>query len=121
MSEFWRKHPIFKWTALSVIGLLTAVVIAASVADWNALRRPIGRVMSAKTGRPTSIDGNLSVQLWSWNPTVTAEDVNVQNPPWAERDRMLSVRKAVVQISLRDLLTGKLVLPRVEVWAPPSI
>jgi len=118
MSAFWRKHPIFKWTALSVIGLLTAIVIAASVADWNALRRPIGRVMSAKTGHPTSIDGNLSVQLWSWNPRVTAEDVNVQNPPWAERDRMLSVRKAVVQISLRDLLTGKLVLPRVEVWAP---
>jgi uncharacterized protein involved in outer membrane biogenesis len=118
MSTFWRKHPIFKWTALSVTGLLAAIVIAASVADWNALRRPIGRVMSAKTGHPTSIDGNLSVRLWSWNPTVTVEDVNVQNPPWAERDRMLSVRKAVVQISLRHLLTGKLVLPRVEVWAP---
>jgi uncharacterized protein involved in outer membrane biogenesis len=118
MSAFWRTHPIFKWTVLSVIGLVAAIVVAASMADWNALRGPIGRVVSAKVGHSTSIDGNLSVRLWSWNPTVTVEDVNIQNPPWAERRRMLNVQKAVVQISLRHLLTGKLVLPRVEVWAP---
>ena len=69
MSAFWRRHPIFKWTAVSVIGLFTAIVIAASLADWNALRRPIARVVSAETGHATSIDGNLSVRLWSWNPT----------------------------------------------------
>jgi uncharacterized protein involved in outer membrane biogenesis len=118
MSVFWHKHPILKWTALSVIGFLAAIVIAASVADWNALRRPLGRIVSAKTGHATSIDGNLSVRPWSWNPTVTVEDVNIQNPPWAEQVRMLNVRKAVVQISLGHLLTGNLVLPRVEVWAP---
>src|ERR1700682_6233037 len=118
MSAFWRKHPIFKWTAMSVIGLFAAIVIVASVADWNALRRPMAKVVSAKTGHATSIDGNLSVRLWSWNPTLTVEDVNIQNPPWANRGRMLSVPKAVVQISLGHLLTGKLVLRRVEVWAP---
>jgi uncharacterized protein involved in outer membrane biogenesis len=118
MSAFRRRHPIFKWTAVSVIGLFAAIVIAASLADWNALRRPIARVVSAKTGHATSIDGNLSVRLWSWNPTVTVEDVNIQNPPWAAHGRMLSVPKAVVQISLGHLLTGKLVLRRVEVWAP---
>jgi uncharacterized protein involved in outer membrane biogenesis len=118
MNAFWRKHPVFKWTALSAVGLLVAIVIAASVADWNALRRPIARIVSAKTGHPTTIDGNLSVRLWSWNPTLTIEGVDIQNPPWADRGPMLSVQKAVVQISLRHLLTGKLVLPRVEVWAP---
>jgi uncharacterized protein involved in outer membrane biogenesis len=118
MSAFWRKHPIVKWTVVSVIGLLAAVFIAASVADWNALRRPIARIVSAKTGHATSIDGNLSVRPWSWNPTVTVEDLNIQNPSWADRDRMLSVPKAVVQISLGHLLTGKLVLRRVEVWGP---
>jgi hypothetical protein len=41
MSAFWRKHPIFKWTAMSVIGLFAAIVIVASVAEWNALRRPM--------------------------------------------------------------------------------
>jgi len=119
MNAFWRKHPIFKWTALSGVGVVAAIVVAASVADWNALRRPIARIVSAKTGHATTIDGNLSVRLWSWNPTLTVEGVNIQNPPWAEdRGPMLSVPKAVVQISLRHLLTGKLVLPRVEVWAP---
>jgi uncharacterized protein involved in outer membrane biogenesis len=118
MNAFWRKHPIIKWTAVSFIGLVAAIILAASLANWNALRGPIARMVSARTGHPTSIDGNLSVRLWSWNPTLTVEDVNVQNPPWSERDRMLSIPKGVVQISLGHLLTGKLILRRVEVWAP---
>jgi uncharacterized protein involved in outer membrane biogenesis len=118
MNAFWRNHPVIKWTAVSVTGLVAAIVIAASLADWNALRGPIARMVSAKTGHATSIDGNLSVRLWSWNPTLTVEDVNIQNPPWADRGRMLSIPKGVVQISLGHLLTGKLVLQRVEVWAP---
>src|ERR1700719_440294 len=111
MNAFWRTHPIIKWTAVSFIGLVAAIILAASLANWNALRGPIARMVSARTGHPTSIDGNLSVRLWSWNPTLTVEDVNVQNPPWADRGRMLSIPKGVVQISLGHLLTGKLVLP----------
>ena len=45
MNAFWRQRPVFKWTALSAVGLLVAIVIAASVADWNALRRPIARIV----------------------------------------------------------------------------
>jgi AsmA family protein len=114
-SDFWRRHKIFKWVLVSVAALCVVLILVVSLLDWNALRGPVARAISAKTGYPASIDGNLSVHLWSWNPTVTVEGLNMQGARWAAEGRMLNVQKAIVQFSLGHLLTGSLVLPRVEI------
>ncbi|MEP6548764.1 MAG: AsmA family protein [Gammaproteobacteria bacterium] len=104
-----------KWVAVSVMALIALVVIIATLMDWNVLRGPVSRMISAKTGHATSIDGNLSVHLWSWNPTLTVEGLHMQGPQWAGDGRMLNVQKGIVQFSLGRLLTGHLMLPRVEI------
>lgn len=114
-SEFWQRHKLFKWVLVSVAALCVTLILVASLINWNALRGPVARVISAKTGHTTSIDGNLSVHLWSWNPTVTVEGLIIQGAQWAGDGRMLNVKKGVVQFSLGRLLTGSLVLPRVEI------
>jgi uncharacterized protein involved in outer membrane biogenesis len=114
-SDFWRRHKIFKWVLVSVAALCVVLILVVSLLDWNKLRGPVARMISAKSGHPTSIDGNLSVHLWSWNPTVTVEGLNMKGAQWAGDGRMLNVQKATVQFSLGHLLTGSLVLPRVEI------
>src|ERR1700722_8965554 len=118
MKAFLNNHPILKWTAAAILSLVLVLVIALALFDWNSLRAPISRIISAKTGHPTSIDGNLSAHIWSWNPSFTAEDLTVRNPEWASRHELLSVRKITLQVSLGHLLLGKLVLPRVELLSP---
>ncbi len=114
-SDFWRRHKIFKWALVSVATLCVTLILVVSLISWNALRGPVARAISAKTGHPTSIDGNLSVHLWSWNPTITVEGLNMRGAQWAGGGRMLNVKKGIVQFSLGRLMTGSLVLPRVEI------
>jgi AsmA family protein len=118
MKAFFATHPVLKWTSVSFVGLLVLLALVLALFDWNALRGPIARIITAKTGHPTSIDGNLSAHIWSWEPTFTIEGLNIRNPVWAERPQMVDVQKITVQISLRELLRGKIVLPRLELTAP---
>src|SRR5580693_7508356 len=118
MNEFLRKHVILKWTVVSVAGFVAVLAIALALFDWNVLRAPLARVISAKTGFPTSIDGNLSAHIWSWDPLFRAEDLSIENRRWPGRQKILSVKSITVQFSLGRLLLGNLVLPNVELDFP---
>ena len=118
MNEFLRKHVIFKWTVISVAGFVAVLVIALALFDWNVLRAPLARLISAKTGFPTSIDGNLSAHIWSWDPLFRVEDLSIENRQWPGRQKILSVKSITVQVSLGRLLLGNLVLPRMELDSP---
>jgi uncharacterized protein involved in outer membrane biogenesis len=118
MNEFLRKHVILKWTVVSVAGFVALLAIALSLFDWNVLRAPLARLISAKTGFPTSIDGNLYAHVWSWEPLFRVDDLRIENPQWPARQRILSVKRITVQVSLGRLLLGNLVLPRIELDSP---
>ena len=118
MNEFLRKHAIFKWSVVSVAGFIAVLAIALSLFDWNVLRAPLARLISAKTGFPTSIDGNLYAHVWSWEPLFRVEDLSIENPQWPGRRKILSVKSITVQVSLGRLLLGNLVLPRMELDSP---
>jgi AsmA family protein len=118
MNEFLRKHVIFKWTVVSVAGFVAVLAIALSLFDWNVLRAPLARLISAKTGFPTSIDGNLYAHVWSWDPLFRVEDLSIENRQWPGRQKILSVKRITVQVSLGRLLLGNLVLPRMELDSP---
>src|SRR6202789_4607252 len=106
MNEFLRKHAIFKWTVVSVAAFVAILAIALSLFDWNALRAPLARLISAKTGLPTAIDGNLSAHVWSWDPLFSVEDLSIENPQWPGRQKILSVKRITVQLSLGRLWPG---------------
>lgn len=118
MREFFREHKALKWSLISVVGGIAALLIVVSLLDWNMLRAPLARMISAKTGHPASIDGNLSAHIWSWEPSMTIEGLDIKNPPWAERKSLVSVQKIMVQVSLGRLLRGDLVFPQIELIAP---
>jgi uncharacterized protein involved in outer membrane biogenesis len=113
----FRRHAALKWTALALGIVALAVMLFLAFADWDALRPVVARLITHKTGRPAAI-GHLSVQPWSLNPTLSAEAVSLDNPDWADRKRLFTVDRMVIQVSLLHLLAGKLVLPRVELVTP---
>jgi AsmA family protein len=118
MQDFFRTHKKAKWTGIVVLGLLLAIGIFLAFFDWNLLRPALAREITAKTGRPASIGGNLKVHLWSWNPTVAVDGLNLKNPPWADRDLMFGAKRITISVSLGRLLRGQIVLPEVDLLEP---
>ncbi len=112
------RHKGLSWTLGSVATLLLALIIFLALFDWNWARGPIARMITAKTGRPASIDGNLKVHLFSWTPSADVEGLHIGNPDWAKQPLMFGAQHIDVSVSLGRLLRGQIVLPKVEIISP---
>lgn len=108
-----RRHPLL--TALSVVALLLAILIA--LWDWNWFKGPVERQVQARTGRTFDIGGNLDVDL-GWTPTISAERVRFGNAAWSRQPEMAYARRAELQVKLWPLLRGQVLLPRIRLDEP---
>jgi uncharacterized protein involved in outer membrane biogenesis len=116
----WRGF--FKWTAVTLLAILFAAVVTLYFLDWNQMRGPIGRYLSHRTGREVRIDGNLSVKLFSWQPSIDAAGLYIGNPQ-RPKDLTNTPQAAALndfQIEFRwmPLFRGHLVLPLVSIDKP---
>jgi uncharacterized protein involved in outer membrane biogenesis len=107
-----------KWIGAVFAGVVAAVVLFLALFDWNALRGPLARLISAKTGLSASIAGNVRVHIWSWDPSLSVEGLRLDNPAAPRQPTVFDARRILVQLSIPRLLIGQLVLPRVELDAP---
>jgi uncharacterized protein involved in outer membrane biogenesis len=97
----------------------TALVIALALLlfDWNWLKRPIERRVSAATGRAFHINGDLSVKL-SLKPRITVEKMTLGNLPGAKDAQMASADSLQFRLHLMPLLRGDVVLSEVKLQHP---
>src|SRR5262245_45063078 len=103
--------------ALIVIGVLAvAVALFVALFDWNSLRGPIARRVTAATGREFSI-GHLDVDLGT-RTRVLAKDIHFANAAWSKDPEMASVEAVEFRIYLPALLHGRVDLPYVHLTAP---
>ncbi len=112
-----RTRTTLRWTGIVLGVLVAAILLTLALVDWNALRGPIERFASAKSGRVVRI-AHLDVDVWSWTPKVTVEGLSLGNAPWEPAKPMAQIQKLHVQLALLPLLKGDVVLPRVELIRP---
>lgn len=118
MSLSRRTRHILAWTGVSLGVLVGAVLLALLLLDWNAMKGPIERMASARSGRTVTIAGNIDVHPWSWTPSFAVSGLTVGNPPWETSRPMAQIERLQVQIKLSPLLKGDVILPRVEIIRP---
>ncbi|HEY2481435.1 MAG TPA: AsmA family protein, partial [Caulobacteraceae bacterium] len=110
--------PLRVWSGLFGLLVLTIIVFVL-LFQWNWLRGPLARYLSAELGRPVTITGDLKVHPWSWQPWASVSGVTIGNPPWAGRGPMANLPRFTAQIELKPLFfQNKLVLPLVEADHP---
>lgn len=98
-------------------GIVAAIiVIFVLVFDWNWLRGPVERVVSAKTGREFRL-GHLDVDLGR-TTTVRGERMRLGNASWSKRGAMAEVNAAEIDVELWPLLRGKVRLPEIRLEQP---
>jgi len=109
----WRGF--WKWSAAVLFGLIAGLILVLYFLDWNQMRGPIGRYLSWKTGREVRIDGDLSVHLFTWQPSVEAQSLFVGNPQWVKQDHAAQVKDFRIEVRLVPLIFGNLVVPLVRI------
>jgi uncharacterized protein involved in outer membrane biogenesis len=118
MSRFFNQHKKTTIALVVVGGVLLLFACILAFVDWNMLRPAIARNITARTGRAASIDGDLKVHLWSWNPTAEINGFTLKNPSWADRDLMFGAKRITLSISLARLFRGQIVIPQIEMVEP---
>ena len=113
-----RRRRGLIWTGGVMLGLVIAGAILAAVWDWNWFRGPLASFASARMHRHVSIDGNLKVHLWSWEPSATVEGVHIANPAWAAKRNLADIARIAVQLRLKALFGGHLDLMLLEFDQP---
>lgn len=91
--------------------LLAAIVLFVVFFDWNWFRGPLERYVSKKTHREFTIS-DLHVRL-GLNPTIRMRDLVFANAPWAGDIPMARIGILEFSVSLRDLVDGHVLIPRV--------
>ncbi len=106
---------------LAAVGALLLVGIAIFIAlfQWNWLRGPLARYLTARLERPVTITGDLDVHPWSWKPRATVTGVTIGNPPWAGPAPMAVLPRFSAQIALKPLiLQGRTIFPFMQADRP---
>jgi uncharacterized protein involved in outer membrane biogenesis len=116
--DYFATHRKTRWTGIVLGAFILLILLFLIFFDWNYFKPTLARLISEKTGRPTVIEGNLKVHVWSWNPSAEVDGLTLKNPSWTQRDVMFHADRLIVSVSLGRLLRGQLVLPRVEVVRP---
>lgn len=99
-----------RWLALIVLFVIAAAggVAVLRLGDWSSLKGWASEQARGATGRDLAIDGRLSIDLFSWTPSLVAERVRLSNPPWASRPDMATIGRLHLMIDLRAILRGQL-------------
>jgi uncharacterized protein involved in outer membrane biogenesis len=118
MHDFFGTHPKTQWFLITLAGLVLALILFSWLFNWNLLRPTVAGMISARTGRATSITGDLKVHLWSFEPRVEIDGLTLKNPSWARHAVMFRAQALSISISLGRLLRGQIVLPEIDVVQP---
>lgn len=87
------------------LGVLATLVVGLVLKEGE-LRQALTDRAGAATGRDLSIEGDVTLDLLTWTPSIVAQEVTFGNPPWASRPEMARIGRLVLQVDLRAALRG---------------
>lgn len=113
-SEGARRHPFL----IGFSGLALLFIVFIALFDWNWLRPPLERYISAKTQRTFRID-DLHVKL-GLTPTIRMRNLYFGNASWSKEPAMARAETVELSVSLRDL-PEKILVTRVALTKPDLV
>ena len=73
-----RTRHVLAWAGVSLGVLIGAALLALALVDWNAMKGPIERMASARSGRTVKIAGDIDVHPWSWTPSFSISGLTLK-------------------------------------------
>ena len=118
VSSSPRLKTTLKWTGIVLLGAVVLSLVALALIDWNAMKGPLERLASARSGRTVTISGPLDVHIWTWTPKLAVQGLTIGNPPWEAAQPLVRIERLNAELKLLPLLKGNVILPRLELVHP---
>lgn len=119
LPPWWRRPITWLWIALALPPLALLLMLAAlTLFGANWARAPIEQLVLQRTGRVLKIDGDLRLAPGWPLLGMQVQGLRFANPAWARQPQMVAVDYADLQLDLRALLRGQVLLPQVQVGQP---
>lgn len=100
-----------------VVLLIAAALIVPSFIDWNAYRSEIAREVERATGRPVTIEGDLSLRILP-APAFSAQSLSLGNLEGGSQPAMVTLDEVSVAVALMPLLRGEIKVESVVLTRP---
>ena len=109
-----RAKTIVLWTlGVFLLSILGAVSFLAT-ADDDFYRWAMQQAIEGRIDREIRVDGSFSFDV-GLEPALIVTDVSIENAPWAGKKHMARAGRIEVQIALRELFSGTILIPRLVV------
>ncbi len=116
-TPFYRRKPSRRAVEIAAL-LFAALVVLILLFDWNWFKRPLERVVEARTGRTFKIDGDLDVDLGRVT-SVRMGKLRFGNAAWSNEPTMASADRAQVDFELWPLVSRRQArIPWIRLSAP---
>lgn len=103
--------------AVILVVLLGAGYIALALYDWNNLKPRISKALEDATGRKTTIQGDVTLEL-DLSPTLGINDIKIQNADWGANPTLMTIPHAELEIDLFSLLDQRTEIQRIYLKQP---
>lgn len=94
--------------------LCVSLVIFIKSFNINEYKNYIQQTVSSALGREFAIHKDIQLGI-SLSPTIILKEVSLSNPDWAKNRNMVELEEAKVQLSLLNLLYGKIYVSEINV------
>lgn len=123
------RRKVVLWSVLTPVALIALLVVVILTFDWNRIKPWLNDRVSEAIGRPFAINGDLTVTwrrgegekgwrtLVPW-PRLSARDITVGNPDWAEQPNMATVRELIFVLRPLPLLANEIAVPTIVIDSP---
>ncbi|MBY4948832.1 AsmA family protein [Cupriavidus respiraculi] len=117
------------WSVLTPLVLIAVLVVIVLTFDWNRLKPWLNQKVSDAIGRPFAVNGDL-ILTWrraqgetGWRgwvpwPRLSARDITVGNPDWAQQPNFATARELIFVLRPLPLLRREISLPSITVDGP---
>lgn len=112
-----RSHSLWIKLLAAFVLLAVVLVLVAAFFPWDALRGPLNRYVSDRTGRHFEITRKLDVKLGRVT-RILADGLEFANPEWARAPQLVTAEGAEIDIELLPLLRSHIVLPKIVLRHP---
>ena len=105
---------LLKIIAGLVVCLVVAAVIFIKSVNINEYKPKIENAVSSALNRQFVIAQDIELGL-SLSPTIILKDISLSNPEWAKNKNMATLKEARIELSLLNLLYGKVYVSEVTI------
>ncbi|MEM9684051.1 MAG: AsmA family protein, partial [Pseudomonadota bacterium] len=103
-----RIAKILMIVGVAVVVLVVGAIVVLMSMDFNQYKPEIAAEVKKATGRDFDIEGDLRLNLLSFNPGLEVDGVKFANAAWGSRPEMATIKRFEVKVSLLPLLSGSL-------------